>query len=244
MSAGGPGQGDAHDWEIIARRDPWFGVVSTPDFRSGAAAPEVREHFYRTGEDDIARVLAWFDRDIGARPASGRALDIGCGVGRLTRAIAKVTPSVAGYDVAETMLAIARENAPPNAEFSTTLPPGPFAWINSYIVFQHIPVDEGLRLLDDALARAAPDCFISLQITFWRDHAQPKKNPLAALRRWLNRRSARAAGSSERLIRMHDYPMHEVMRRLTAAGFARIVTRHTDHVGHHGAWLIGRRGDA
>ena len=234
---------EPHDWEIIARRDPWFGVLSNPAFRAGAITPEHRRDFYASGEDDIARLLQWFDQDVGARPSAGRALDIGCGVGRLTYAMAKIVPAVAGYDVAESMLALAREEAPANAEFSATLPPGPFAWINSYIVFQHIPPPEGLRLIEDALARAAADCFLSLHITFWRDHAQPKNNPIATARRELARAASRKGDSdAAQLIRMHDYPMSDVMRLITAASFERIVMRHTNHAGHHGAWLISRRG--
>ncbi|MDP3491667.1 MAG: class I SAM-dependent methyltransferase [Hyphomonadaceae bacterium] len=233
---------EPHDWEIIARRDPWFGVLSNPAFRSGAITPEHRRDFYASGEDDIARLLTWFDQDLGARPSTGRALDIGCGVGRLTYAMAKIVPAVTGYDVADSMLALAREQAPPNAEFSITLPPGPFAWINSYIVFQHIPPPEGLRLLDDALSRASPDCFLSLHITFWRDLAAPKHNLISNARRQLARSASRKGDTdAAQLIRMHDYAMSEVMRRLTASGFSRIVMRHTNHGGHHGAWLIARR---
>ncbi len=234
---------EPHDWEIIARRDPWFGVLSNPVFRAGAITPEHRRAFYASGEDDIARLLQWFDQDVGARPSTGRALDIGCGVGRLTYAMAKIVPAVTGYDVAESMLTLAREAAPGNAEFSPTLPPGPFAWINSYIVFQHIPPPEGLRLIDDALHRAAPDCFLSLHITFWRDHAQPKNNPLSNARRELARAASRKGDSdAAQLIRMHDYPMSDVMRLITTAGFERVVMRHTNHAGHHGAWLISKRG--
>lgn len=237
------GGDEPHDWEIIARRDPWFGVLSNPAFRAGAITPEHRRAFYASGEEDIARLLQWFDHDIGARPSIGRALDIGCGVGRLTYAMAKIVPAVTGYDVAESMLALAREQAPANAEFSTTLPSGPFAWINSYIVFQHIPPPEGLRLIEDALSRSARDCFLSLHITFWRDHAQPRNNLFSNARRELARAASRKGDSdAAQLIRMHDYPMGDVMRLVTAAGFERVVMRHTNHDGHHGAWLISRRG--
>lgn len=238
MAAGGE-----HDWEIIGQRDPYFGVLSSPDFRTEAITPERRESFYATGEDDIARLMTWFDQDVGVRPSTGRALDIGCGVGRLVYAMARIVPQVSGYDIAESMLAIAREHAPANTEFSTTLPQGPFSWINSYIVFQHIPPEEGLKVLDTVLARATPDCFLSVQFTFWRDHAQPRTNPISKLRqRMVHDAGRKADGDAAHLIRMHDYSMNDVMRRVMAAGFNRIALRHTNHGGHHGAWLIGRRG--
>jgi SAM-dependent methyltransferase len=236
-------QDEAHDWELVARRDPYFGVVSVEEFRSGKMTAETKRRFYESGETDIARVLGWFDADLGARPNAGCALDIGCGVGRLTSAIARVMPKVVGYDISETMVALARAEAPPNAEFATTLPDGPFSWLNSYIVFQHIPPAEGLKLLEACLARATPDCFLSIQITGWRDGPKAIRNPIARLRRWLIHQSVRNTdGPADKLIRMHDYDFSEVLRRVTAAGFERVVLRHTNHVGSHGAWIIARRG--
>jgi SAM-dependent methyltransferase len=236
-------QDEAHDWELVARRDPYFGVVSVEEFRTGRMTAETKRRFYEGGETDIARVLAWFDADLGARPTAGCALDIGCGVGRLTSAMARSVPQVAGYDISETMVALARAEAPPNATFATALPAGPFSWINSYLVFQHITPAEGLDLLEQCLARAAPDCFLSIQITGWRDGPKAMRNPIARLRRWLIHQSVRKAGGpADRLIRMHDYDFSEVVRRITAAGFERMVLRHTHHVGSHGAWIIARRG--
>jgi SAM-dependent methyltransferase len=231
----------AHDWEIIARRDPFFGVVSAPEFRIDAMSEDAQARFYATGEGDIASILAMFDADLGARPAGGRALDIGCGVGRLAIAMANVAGDAFGYDVSPTMIELARRRAPPNLTLSTELPDGPFDWINSYIVFQHIPPREGLDLIERCLARAAPHAFLSLQVTLWRDGPQPDPNPLAALRRSLVRLRLRREGPADGLIRMHDYNLSDVMRRAVAAGFGRLVLRHTNHGGHHGAWIIARR---
>jgi SAM-dependent methyltransferase len=232
----------AHDWEVIAARDAFFGVISAEEFRADRMDAAARARFFRSGEADIANVLAWFDADLGARPR-GRALDVGCGVGRLTRAIAGVVEEAVGHDVSPTMVALAAEGAPPNARFTTDLPDGPFDWINSYIVLQHIPPTEGLALIEACLARAGPGAFLSLQLTGWRDGPSPSGSAAARAARWLQRRLHRRPGRAvDPLIRMHDYNFSEVMRRLTAAGFTRIVLRHTNHGGHHGAWMISRRG--
>lgn len=230
-----------HDWELIAARDAFWGVVSTPEFRADKMDADAKRRFYDTGMADIAQVLAWFDADLGVRP-SGRALDIGCGVGRLAFAMAKQASEVVGYDVAETMLAVARAAAPPNVQLTSSLPQGPFDWINSYIVFQHIPPAEGLALLDSCLALAAPRAFISLQITGWRDGALPSSSLHKRAARWVIRRVHRRLGrSADPLIRMHDYDFSEVLQRVTARGFERVVLRHTNHGGHHGVWMIARR---
>ena len=73
----------------------------------------------------------------------GRGLDFGCGAGRLTFAMAKYAKEVVGVDVAEGMLRVARERIDVrkirNVELRTTLPAEQVDWINSLIVFQHIP---------------------------------------------------------------------------------------------------------
>src|SRR5690349_15799788 len=118
-----------HDWEIIGARDPFFGVLTSSDFRLDKVDEATRRRFYASGESEMATVLDWFEADVGERPSGGAALDIGCGVGRLTHAIAAHVQNVTGYDVSESMLRIARETAPPNASFASELPAGPFDWI-------------------------------------------------------------------------------------------------------------------
>lgn len=230
-----------HDWEIIGSRDPWFGVLSSNEYRADQVDEERRKAFYATGVGDIAYVLDRFDADLGARPSEGAVLDIGCGVGRLSYALAKVMPAVTGYDVSESMLKIARAHAPSNLTLTSALPAGPFSWINSLIVFQHIPPTEGLQLLRSCLALASPGAFASIQITGWRDSGPPRK-PLAHLRRRLRMLLHRGTGKQvDPLIQMHDYNFSDVMRCFAEAGFSRVVLHHTCHGMHHGAWFIARK---
>jgi len=230
-----------HDWEIIGSRDPWFGVLSSSEYRADQVDEEKRKNFYATGVKDIARVLDMFDADLGTRPSSGAALDIGCGVGRLCYAMAQVMPAVTGYDVSESMLQIARQHAPANLTLTSLLPTGKFGWINSYIVFQHIPPAEGLMLLKSCLGLASPGAFASIQVTGWRDVGTTTK-PLAGLRRKARMLLHRGKGMQvDPLIQMHDYNYSDVMQCFVEAGFDRVVLHHTHHAPHHGAWFIARK---
>ncbi len=230
-----------HDWEVIASRDPYFGVIVSDEYRATRIDEAAKQRFYATGEGDIAQVLAWFETDLGGRPASGGALDIGCGVGRLSYAIAKVAPKVTGYDVSESMIRLAKESAPANLELTTQLPAGPFSWINSFIVFQHIPPAEGIALLGSCLDRAAPGAFASIQITAWREGLRPR-NLVERLRFWRSLRIHRKDGwPVDPLIQMHDYNFSDVIRCFMSRGFGRLVLRHTNHGHHHGAWILARR---
>ncbi|HKO56755.1 MAG TPA: methyltransferase domain-containing protein, partial [Thermoanaerobaculia bacterium] len=142
------------DWDELAQREPYYAVLTEPRFLSGALDDEQRRAFFATGEADVERLLAI----AGPAFAPRTALDFGCGVGRLTLALAARAESVTGCDVSPRMLEIARRNAgeAPNVRFVTTLDDAAYDFICSLIVFQHIPVREGLRLFAGLLRRLAP----------------------------------------------------------------------------------------
>jgi SAM-dependent methyltransferase len=137
------------DWDELARREPYYAVLTEPRFLSDAMDEEQRRAFFATGEADVERLLGI----AGLTPRT--ALDFGCGVGRLTRALAKRVERVTGCDVSPRMLELARRNVP-HASFVTALDDSTFDFICSLIVFQHIPVAEGLRLFAGLLRRLAP----------------------------------------------------------------------------------------
>lgn len=231
-----------HDWDLIAERDAHFGVLSTDQFRAGALDGDALAAFDASGVADIAAVLAWLERLTGDRPHGGVALDIGCGLGRLSRAMRPHVDAVIGYDASETMLEKARARGGDGITYTAHLPEGPFAWINSYIVFQHIPPKEGLALLQAALSRAGPGAFASVQVTAWRDADRRPRSLLGRLVGPVRVQLARLGViSRDTLIRMHDYALSDVVRLFVDAGFAELHLRHTDHGGHHGVWILARR---
>jgi cyclopropane fatty-acyl-phospholipid synthase-like methyltransferase len=80
-----------------------------------------------------------------------RVLEIGCGAGRITRALAKLFGEVHAVDVSGEMVSRARHaladhtNAyvyQNNGKDLSILPPGPYDFAFSMIVFQHIPSRE------------------------------------------------------------------------------------------------------
>jgi SAM-dependent methyltransferase len=92
-------------WNTLGRRDP-FSAILIPGGR-GAGAWDV-DAFFATGRADAARFMA----DLSQRAPGagrGRALDFGCGVGRITRALADHFDSVDGVDIAGSMIVRARE---------------------------------------------------------------------------------------------------------------------------------------
>jgi len=95
-----------HTYEKLGRSDPMCAVLSDKRFRHNQWDPEA---FYRTGKKEIRNVLEYVDR-LGLRLRGGEALDFGCGVGRLSRALADHFQRVVGVDISESMVREARRH--------------------------------------------------------------------------------------------------------------------------------------
>ena len=132
------------DWDQRAR-------INARYFVNTARADWTDEEFFRSGEQTVAEEILTDMINIcqGKDPKEMRVLEIGCGAGRVTRALAKLFGEVHGVDVSGEMVALAREALRdfPNAFVYqnngmdlSVLPPGLiFDFAFSSIVFQHIP---------------------------------------------------------------------------------------------------------
>jgi SAM-dependent methyltransferase len=142
------------DWEELAAEDPLWAVLTDPARRAGGW--DVAE-FLRTGEDEIEELLARAG-ELGLPAAFGRALDFGCGAGRLTRALAGRFGECVGVDISEAMVAEAlRINADcggctflvNDTADLRRFPDASFDLVYSTLVLQHLP---GRRLVAAYLA--------------------------------------------------------------------------------------------
>lgn len=130
-------------WDQRAREDPFHYV----DNREPLWAPDV-EAFWRGGEEAVEGMLRALGMEL---RGDEQVVEIGCGIGRLTRVLAARTQSVSAVDVSQEMLAQARRHNPglDNVRWihgdGATLKPLPdhaFDGCVSFVVFQHIPNPE------------------------------------------------------------------------------------------------------
>lgn len=109
------------------------------------------EEFYATAKELAGELVSELRRLPAASPASRRALEIGCGPGRLLRPMSRHFGEIHGVDISDEMIALARErlrdvpHAFPHAIGGSDLklfPDAHFDFVYSYAVFQHIPSAE------------------------------------------------------------------------------------------------------
>ena len=157
-----------HQWNTLAQRDALGSVLVQPRTAPGWDV----NHFFETGRADIARLMAGIARLAPALPTR-RALDFGCGVGRLTQALAAHFDDVRGIDVAPSMIARAREEnrAPACCHFEVNRRPhlrqlddGTFDLVYSRLVLQHIPPRLVRRYLPELVRVLAPGGLLVFQL--------------------------------------------------------------------------------
>lgn len=156
-------------WENHARRDPLWAILSDPAKKGGKWG---LAEFFETGRREISILLYRLD-SLNISFNRGRALDFGCGIGRLTQALASDIESVAGVDISETMIRLADKlNRFPNkvryhvnAESHLKIfPDDSFDFIYTNIVLQHIEPRFSLSYLEEFLRILRPQGLLIFQL--------------------------------------------------------------------------------
>jgi SAM-dependent methyltransferase len=237
------------DWNVLGEQQPYFGVLSQDRYLSDRLTPEVVDEFYASGVIDVEAIVGQLRRLFGDDFAPALAVDFGCGVGRLALAMATFADRVIGVDVAPAMIDIAamesRGRGVANVEFQVGPLREPVDWINSLIVFQHIPPRRGLALLNDMLCLLRPGGYVSVQLTFYRD-SRHQGEVIRALGdyRYDGESIDLMSGDTDAppgVVTMYDYDLNRVFAMLFEHGLESLSVHHTDHAGCHGVFVYGRR---
>jgi 2-polyprenyl-3-methyl-5-hydroxy-6-metoxy-1,4-benzoquinol methylase len=149
---------DKRTWDALAAADPLWSVSTVPAFLGGENVAE----FFATGSADVTAMFD-FLAHAGVEPARGRALDFGCGVGRLSAALAEHFAEVVGVDISAEMVRLARGfNERDNLRFQvnghadlTAFEDESFDLVLSLAVLQHVSDPAAIRSYIREFARVA-----------------------------------------------------------------------------------------
>ena len=156
-------------WHELGEQDPLWAILTRADKRGRKWN---LQEFFQWGVDEIRNLLSRLDA-AGIEVPRGRALDFGCGVGRLTQALCAHFNQCVGVDVAPSMIALAKKYNPYGDrcqfvvnELSTlfAFPDNHFDLIYSNIVLQHIPSRYTWNYLEDFLRVLAPGGILVFQL--------------------------------------------------------------------------------
>ena len=214
-----------NNWESLAERDALFAILT--DHRRVGGKWDVDE-FMATGEAEIETVMHHL-ASIGCIPNyAGKAFDFGCGVGRVTQALAPRFASCVGVDISRQMIEKARSlnryahcRYVANSTEQLPFADASFTFIYSNIVLQHVPRRFSTAYLQEFVRVLAPGGILvfGVQDSF----AAPDASSLLLRARDVLRirsrvRAAVGAGTGE--MQMHCLPERVVREAL---GSARIV---------------------
>jgi SAM-dependent methyltransferase len=156
-------------WDGHARRDPLWAILSESAKKDGKWG---LGRFFQTGVAEISSLF--YEIDSRRVPMSrGSALDFGCGVGRLTQALAPHFDRVVGVDISPNMVQLATglNRFPDNVSYVWNQAPhlqrfgdAAFDFVVSNIVLQHIPPEMTLRYLEEFFRVLAPGGILVFQL--------------------------------------------------------------------------------
>ena len=169
-------------WERLGRQDPFWAAVSWKDKSAGRWSAD---EFFRTGEAVVDGLLERAAA-LGIEIPRERALDFGCGPGRLAQALAGHFRTVDGVDVAHSMVAIARrlnrhgDRCRYHLNRTTDLrlfEDETFTFVCSVLVLQHMTPGIARRYIAELLRVLAPSGLLVFQVPCYRT---PSSAPLAS----------------------------------------------------------------
>ena len=223
-------------WTRLGECDPLWAILSRPDKKGGGWDPAT---FFETGVTEIENVLSIAQ---GLAPIRfGTAIDFGCGVGRLSQALATHFERVIGIDVAESMIQKAHQlnRFPGRCDYVhnvaadlSVLADQSADFIYSSITLQHVIPALASRYIQEFFRVARPGTQVIFQLpcrprsVVW--HAIKRVLPVAAVNLLWRLRT-----ESPEAMETYAMPENKVIQLVESSGGA-VLFMEDDHNGPHG----------
>lgn len=239
-------------WIDYGKNNPYFGVITDEKYLDNNISEESLIEFFFTGTKYVENLFRKIHNRVDSDFNPKTVLDFGCGTGRLALAFANKFESVVGLDISKGMLDLAElhasKNGLSNVKFYlsddnlTAIEDQKFDLINSFIVFQHMNVERGEKVIQLLLRKLNDNGVGSLQLTylielprrtriinFWRVRVPFVHN-------FLNLIDKKPFNSP--LMQVNPYNLNNIFYILQMEGIKNFHVAYTNHGGALGVQLI------
>ena len=156
-------------WNVAGKDDPFWAVLAAPDKKGNRWQVD---DFFKTGADEITALMDYV-ASLDTPVARHRALDFGCGPGRLSQALSDHFARVDGVDISPSMIELARgfNRCPDRCEYHTLsgddlqlFASRSFDFIYTTMTLQHLKPRYTKRYLAEFLRVLRPDGLLIFQL--------------------------------------------------------------------------------
>jgi 2-polyprenyl-3-methyl-5-hydroxy-6-metoxy-1,4-benzoquinol methylase len=204
-------------WDSLGRQDPLRAILARSEKKD---VPWDVERFFQSGVVEIDAMLRYAE-SFRPLPAKTYALDFGCGVGRLTKALASHFDRVCGADISPAMIQHARDYQGSGGHLEYLVNEtgdlrqfagGQFDFIYSSITLQHMPVRFARQYIVEFLRVLNPNGLLLFQLPSRR------QGKLARVRSLAHELFGPMLHPIQPHVVMRGIPKQEVIRLLTEHG--------------------------
>jgi SAM-dependent methyltransferase len=247
---------DRRRWSKLGLKNPFWASLPEQRFRANRMDASDEDAFFETGERDCAATFATIRALVGEDFHPARALDFGCGVGRVTIPLARECRRVLAVDISEPMLQVAARHCADRGilnveflnarEFSKETQRRVFDFVYAYNVFQHIGPRAGMYGTRRILNMLAAGGVAAMHYTYGRK-AGPVRRTIHGMRRWLPPVNAAAnlvqrRSLFEPVMPMYRYRLASLFELFRAQRCSIFNVEFTENRGHVGAMFYVRKG--
>jgi 2-polyprenyl-3-methyl-5-hydroxy-6-metoxy-1,4-benzoquinol methylase len=221
----------AEEWAQFGEENPFWSVLTDEKFKSGVINNDLITDFYESGRKDAELIDVFSSRNEVAAPRGGICVELGSGVGRVTKHLAERFDTVIAIDISQAHLKICESHLNAcgikNVEYMVLKNPEsindltPYDYFFSTIVLQHNPPPVQKYLLDKLLWKARQGAGALFQL------------PTGALNYSFD--VDQYLSSTERTGEMHCLPMRNVFSVLEKNGFSPHEVRMDGWTGWYGS---------
>jgi SAM-dependent methyltransferase len=157
------------NWDAFGHIDPLWAILTDPRLRGNKWNSA---EFFSTGQQEVAELMDQAAR-LGVPRHRRWALDFGCGVGRLTQALAEYFQQTVGLDIAPSMIDLARrynahgsrcEYAVNDTDDLSRFADGTFDLVFTGRVLQHVAPPYAENYIREFVRVLAPGGYLSFDV--------------------------------------------------------------------------------